>query len=112
MLKRLLFLIAFAIVASPLLYAQITTSSLTGTVTSSTQENLVGATIVATHLPSGTKYSTSARGAGEFIIANMRPGGPYLIEITFIGYETESINDIFLQLAESYVLRPVLTKAN
>ncbi len=105
-------MIAFAFVASPMLYAQITTSSLTGTVTSTTQENLVGATIVATHLPSGTKYSTSARGAGEFIIANMRPGGPYLIEITFIGYETERINDIFLQLAESYVLRPVMKKAN
>jgi hypothetical protein len=112
MLKRLLFLLAISVCLIPGLFAQVTTSSLTGSVLSTTDEPLVGATIVATHIPSGTKYTTSARGGGEFIIANMRPGGPYTIEVTFVGYSTERYENITLQLAESFVLRPVMRKAN
>ncbi len=108
----MLFLLVFAMLMAPRLYAQVTTSALTGTVRSATEEPLVGANIVATHLPSGTKYATSARGGGEFQIANMRPGGPYLIEVTFIGYDTERFENIFLQLAESFVLRPTMKKTS
>jgi hypothetical protein len=42
----------------------------------------------------------------------MRVGGPYLIEVTFVGHETERYNDVYLQLAESFILRPVLRKTN
>lgn len=66
MLKRKLILIV-AILASTFINAQITTSSIAGTVFSSTNEELVGASIVATHLPSGTKYSTISR-SGERLV--------------------------------------------
>ena len=72
MLKRILFLFALALMASPFLFAQITTSAITGTVKSNAEEPLVGASVVATHLPSGTKYATSSRGGGQFQIVNMR----------------------------------------
>ena len=111
MLKRILFLLVVALVASPLLFAQITTSAINGTVKNNADEPLVGATIVATHQPSGTKYSTVSRAGGQFSIQNMRVGGPYLIEITFVGYKTEKIEDVYLQLAESFQLTPALTKA-
>ena len=42
----------------------------------------------------------------------MRVGGPYLIEITFVGYKTEKIEDIYLQLAETIQLSPSLTKTD
>lgn len=112
MLKRIAFLFALAFMASPLLFAQITTSSLTGTVKGPGDDPLVGATVVATHLPTGTKYATSSRGGGQFLIANMKPGGPYTIEITFVGYDLEKIENVYLQLAESFVLAPVLKKTN
>lgn len=92
--------------------AQVTTSIITGSVKGAGEEPLVGATITATHLPSGTKYATSTRGGGTFLIANMRTGGPYLIEISFVGYETEKYNDVFLQLAESFVLTPNMKKTD
>ena len=60
--------------ASPLLFAQITTSAVNGTVKNNADEPLVGATIVATHQPSGTKYSTVSRAGGQFSIQNMRVG--------------------------------------
>ncbi|MBC7874333.1 MAG: TonB-dependent receptor [Ferruginibacter sp.] len=111
MLKRILFLFALAFMASTL-FAQITTSALTGTIRGVSDEPLIGATIVATHQPSGTKYATTTRGGGAFQIANMRVGGPYLIEVTFVGYDPEKFENIFLQLAESFVLTPSLKKTN
>lgn len=110
MLKRIIFLFAFALVASPFLFAQITTSALSGTVKSTTDEPLTGASIVATHLPSGTKYTTITRAGGTFSIQNMRVGGPYLIEVTFVGFKTEKVEDVYLQLGESFQLTPQLTK--
>lgn len=112
MLKRILFLFALAFMASPLVFAQITTSAISGTVKSTTDEPLAGASIVATHQPSGTKYTTATRAGGVFSIPNMRVGGPYLIEITFVGYKTERVEDVYLQLAESFQLAPLLTKTD
>ncbi|MCX6319869.1 MAG: carboxypeptidase regulatory-like domain-containing protein [Bacteroidetes bacterium] len=110
MLKRILFLFLTAFLVGSSLSAQITTSAIGGTVKSTTDEALTGATIVATHVPSGTKYVTVTRPGGVFSIQNMRVGGPYLIEITFVGYKTEKIEDVYLQLAESFQLTPVLSK--
>ncbi len=112
MLKRILFLFALALMASPLLFAQVTTSSINGTVKGSADEALVGATIVATHLPTGTRYATTSRGGGTFGIQNMKPGGPYLIEVTFVGHDPEKYENIFLQLAESFILNSNLKKTN
>jgi len=112
MLKRILFLFALALMASPLLFAQITTSSVTGTVKSTTDEPLVGATIVATHVPSGTKYTGISRGGGQFTIPNMRIGGPYLIEVTFVGYDKEKYEDVYLKLAEALLMDPFLKKTD
>ncbi len=112
MLKRILFLFAMVFMASPFLFAQITTSAINGTVKGGTDEPLVGATVVATHVPSGTKYATTSRGGGAFSIQNMRSGGPYLIEITFVGYDGDKIENIYLQLAESFVLNSVMKKTN
>ena len=83
MLKRILFAIVFGMAIVPAI-AQVTTSSITGSVKSkSNNESLAGATITATHVPTGTVYRTIARKDGSFDIHNVAPGGPYTIEITF-----------------------------
>jgi Carboxypeptidase regulatory-like domain len=110
MLKRIIPVIAFLIAMPFMVMAQITTSSISGTVTGTGNEVLAGASITATHLPSGTKYSTISRTGGVFNIQNMRVGGPYVIEITFVGYKAEKLEDITLQLAETFQLAPVLSK--
>ena len=112
MLKRILFFFTLALMASPLVFAQITTSSITGVVKNTSDEPMVGASVTATHLPSGTKYTTISRSGGVINIPNMQVGGPYLIEVSFIGFETEKYENVFLQLAESFSLNPQMKKTN
>ena len=112
MLKRILFFFALTLMVSPLLFAQVTTSSLNGTVKGGANgtETLTGATIVATHIPTGTKYSTTSKGGGSFSIQNMRPGGPYTIEITYVDHKPVTFTDVYLQLAESFILNSTMER--
>ncbi|PSL46466.1 TonB-dependent receptor-like protein [Chitinophaga niastensis] len=97
--RKLLF--TFSLLLTTLLtYAQVTTSSITGVVTDSKGQGLIGATVKATHTPTGTVYGTTTRNGGEFTIPNVRVGGPYKVEVSFISYGTETFNDIFLKLGE------------
>src|SRR5689334_13199056 len=54
--------------------AQVTTSSISGTVKSATGEALAGATVKAVHTPTGTNYTTVSSRDGIFNIVNMIPG--------------------------------------
>ncbi|MCE3282030.1 MAG: outer rane receptor for ferrienterochelin and colicin [Chitinophagaceae bacterium] len=83
--------------------SQTTTSAISGLVTGSGLP-LAGATIVATHEPTGTSYRTQSRTGGRFDISNMNPGGPYSVAVTFVGFATASKKDIHLNLGETYRL--------
>lgn len=89
--------------------AQVTTSSLTGGVAGSTGEAVAGATVKAVHQPSGTAYSVTTNESGRFNLANMRIGGPYHVEVTYVGQTPEVYEDIFLQLGQPYVLNVQFT---
>ncbi|MDO8993738.1 MAG: carboxypeptidase regulatory-like domain-containing protein [Daejeonella sp.] len=90
------------------LNAQVTTSSLSGTIRDS-KESLIGATIKATHQPTGTVYGSSSGVDGRFNIPNMRVGGPYLIVVSYVGYQSESFSEVILKLGEPFVLNVLLT---
>lgn len=80
--------------------AQVTTSSMNGFVTDSKGEPVIGATIVAVHTPSGTEYAVATNVSGRFNINGMRTGGPYTVEVSFIGMSTMKYEDIYLKLGE------------
>ncbi len=82
--------------------AQVTTSSISGIVLDEKGQPLTGATVEAKHNPSGTLYGVVANLEGHFFIQGMRTGGPYTLKVSFIGYRTKVINDITLQLGETY----------
>jgi len=82
--------------------AQITTSALAGLVTDDNGEPLLAATVKATHLPSGTIFGGITQENGRYIINNMRIGGPYAIEVAYIGYAGEQIEGIYLSLGQKY----------
>ena len=90
-------------------YAQVTSSSLTGSISDS-KESLIGATIKATHQPTGTVYGASTNADGRFTIQNMRVGGPYKIEVSYVGFQTQTNNEIYLKLGEAFVLDVKLTE--
>ncbi|WP_029284950.1 carboxypeptidase regulatory-like domain-containing protein [Pedobacter sp. R20-19] len=87
--------------------AQVTTSSMTGTIKDA-KGALPGASVKATHTPTGTVYSVSTNNDGRFTIGGMRVGGPYTVEISFVGYRPEKATDIYLKLGEPFVLNPIL----
>jgi outer membrane receptor for ferrienterochelin and colicin len=97
MMKRLL-LSAFLILSVLFTFAQVTTSSITGIVRGSKKELLAGATIRATHTPSGSIYTAVSTSDGRFTISGMRVGGPYKIEISYTGFGSKVYDDINLQL--------------
>ncbi len=109
MLKRITPLIVLLLLLSPfVMKAQITTSSITGTVKGAADEPLAGATVTAIHQPTGTKYATTTRAGGQFTINNMRVGGPYTIEISFVGFVTDKQEDVYLKLAEPFLFTTTL----
>jgi hypothetical protein len=85
-------------------YSQVTKSGMNGTVTSESGEALPGATVVAVHEPSGTQYGAVTNTDGYFNIQGMRPGGPYTVRVSYVGYSTATYTDITLLLGESFIL--------
>ncbi len=78
--------------------AQVTTSSMVGKVVDASGEPLIGATVIATHVPSGTQYGTTTAPNGRFSIPGMRVGGPYSVAVTYIGFQDYTHNNIYLSL--------------
>ena len=81
--------------------AQVTTSSMSGRISSST-ETLPGATVRATHLPSGTVYGAVTNMEGRFNLTGMRAGGPYRVEVSFVGFTTDVQEIPSLALGENF----------
>lgn len=102
MIKKLRFLaVAFLITIATVIQAQVTTSSMSGRVTD-VDGAVIGATVVATHTPSGTTYGTVTNMEGRYNLNGMRVGGPYTVEITYIGYGDNVAEGITLSLGENY----------
>ena len=106
MQKRFLFLVAMMLTLSLTIMAQITTSSMAGKVTldDANGEDVIGATVVAVHEPSGTRYTAVTNTSGRFSIQGMRTGGPYEVTVSYIGFQSKTLKGITLQLAETYNL--------
>ncbi|MBW8330442.1 MAG: carboxypeptidase regulatory-like domain-containing protein, partial [Prolixibacteraceae bacterium] len=110
MIKKISFLLVALIISSAtIMQAQVTTSSMGGRVTDA-EESVIGATVIATHTPSGTTYGTVTNMEGRFNLNGMRVGGPYTVVVTFIGYGAYTQNNITLSLGENYVMNVVLSE--
>ncbi|NCA85488.1 MAG: TonB-dependent receptor [Clostridia bacterium] len=112
-MKRSLLNLVFALAlvfAAQTVFAQVTTSAISGRVLGSDNESLPGATVIATHQPSGTQYGTITSGEGYFNLTGMRAGGPYSVEVSFVGYSKETFSDITLFLGQTFDLNVVLTE--
>ena len=102
MKKLLTFFVAM--IASISLMAQVTTSSISGKITDNNKSTLPGATIVATHTPSGSQYYAVADANGAYRLLNIRPGGPYTIEFRMVGFQTVKQEGITATLGETKIL--------
>ncbi|GAA0756637.1 hypothetical protein FHS52_000280 [Erythromicrobium ramosum] len=93
-------LAATTTIATPA-FAQETTSSVRGDVVDQNGNPIVGATVVVTHVPSGTKSTQTTDAAGGFNAAGLRLGGPVTVEVTADGFETASQEIGFLTAGQA-----------
>lgn len=103
--QRKLLFSALAILVSLISFAQVTTSSISGSVKDKNGAALEGATVTATHTPTGTVYTSISKKGGVFNIANARIGGPYKLKVEFVGQKAYEVEGFNLQLGEPFDLK-------
>ncbi len=104
----LIFLLLWCIGSS--LRAQMTTSGINGKVTAD-GDVLIGASVQAIHEASGTIYGTTTNMEGQYSLQGLRTGGPYLVEVSYVGFQKAVFKNITLQLGENYLLNVALTES-
>lgn len=91
-MKRIIFILI--IFLSVVGHSQVTSSAMSGTVKSSSGESLPAASVEVIHKPTGTKYFSTTDSKGGYAVQGIRPGGPYTVKVTYVGYKTTEITDI------------------
>jgi hypothetical protein len=75
----------------------VTTGNIAGTVTDTQGGVLPGATVTATHTPTGTTYEAVTGADGRFSILNVRVG-PYSVAVDMNGFKPEKEDNVDVQL--------------
>ena len=110
-MKRLLTLAVALLTISLTVVAQVTTSGITGAVMAGGEE-AIGATITAKHVPSGSVYRAVTNIDGHYTITGMKAGGPYEVEVSYIGFQTARFTDIQLALGQNAVVDATLSEGS
>jgi len=100
-LKQALSMLLVILITTIKVNAQETTAEIQGLITVG-NAGIAGANITAIHQPTGTKYVTTSRKDGRYNLSNLKIGGPYLLQVTYVGLKTEKQDDITLLLGQSY----------
>ena len=110
-MKRLLAITVALLTISLTVMAQVTTSGITGAVMAGGEE-AIGATITAKHVPSGSVYRAVTNIDGHYTITGMKAGGPYEVEVSYIGFQTAKFSDVQLALGQNAVVDASLSEGS
>ena len=80
--------------------AQETSSSIRGTVVSSSGTKVSGAEVTVFDTRTGATKTLTSNAGGDFTLRGLRVGGPYVIKVTS-QEGTKTINDVYLTLGEA-----------
>jgi hypothetical protein len=94
------FLIAVLFLSTNL-FAQETSSSLTGKVTDEKGTVIPNASIILKYEPTGAVSGSQTNSKGLFNLVNLRPGGPYTVTVSNSGFKAQKFENINLALAEN-----------
>ena len=111
MQKRLFMLVVTLLMMTVAAVAQVTTSGITGIVTAGGEE-AIGATVSAKHVPSGSVYRAVTNTNGRYTITGMRTGGPYEVEVSYIGYQSQKLTGYQLALGQNTVIDVALQEGS
>ena len=97
---------AFAVCAT----AQVTTSAMSGRVVDEAQQPVIGASVIAVHEPSGSRYTAVTNNDGRYTLQGLRTGGPYTVTISYLGYGKKTFEKLFLELGNTLPLNAEMPK--
>ena len=109
-MKRIIFILI--IFLSILGHAQVTTSAMSGIVKSNTGEALPGASVMVVHKPTGSRYFSTTGYDGGYAVQGLRPGGPYTVTVTYVGFKTTEITEINAPLGSNLNVNVVVQEAS
>src|SRR5438270_442769 len=110
--KFIIYVFCFLFLTTGISYSQETSATLSGHITDNKGVFLNGATVALKHQPTGTITTTQSNNKGIFYLTNLKPGGPYTITITYVGFKDITLNDINLGLGNNPNLDLNLESAN
>jgi len=106
-----LVLVALLSLSTMQVYAQgVTTAALNGVVTDENGGVLPAANVIAIHLPTGTQYGITTRTDGKYNLYGLRTGGPYEITVSFVGYTSKTVDEVYLALGQNLRIDFVLSE--
>ena len=106
MLKKIFLFSSVFCLSLPVFSDVDTTSGMRGTV------NVSGATVVAEHIPTGITKTTTTGSSGSFSLSFLPIGGPYTVKVSAPGYNSESIDGLFLNLGDPLSFGVTLTSTS
>jgi hypothetical protein len=80
--------------------AQATTGSIGGKLSGEHGVAISGASVRIIHEPTGTNYFSVSGKTGNFSVPNLSPGTAYVVEVSFLNYETQTRKEIIVNLGE------------
>lgn len=97
-------LMCFLFLTDTSVFAQETSGALTGRVQNVDGNAVAGASILAIHTPSGTRYSLATDKDGRYTLNNLRIGGPYTVMVSMVGMQSDTRSDIQVRLGAAQEL--------
>ena len=111
-MKRLTISYFFILMAYFVSAQGVTTSAMQGQIIDQSEETLIGATVMAVHIPTGTMYGTTTDENGYYRLDNMKVGGPYKITTSYVGQEDVVYDQVYLRLGEPLRLNVTLGESS
>ena len=81
--------------------AQETSATLNGNVFDERGGVITGASITVTHESTGNIINAQSNRKGIFVIPNLKPGGPYSIVVSFVGFTSQTLKEVNLTLGNN-----------
>ena len=101
---RLLPWVIGSLFAASAVFAQNTSSSLSGRIVDAAGQPVAGATVEIIHVPSGTSRTVVTDASGRYVAQGLRVGGPFEIKASDDHGEQADQPDVYLKLAEETTL--------
>ena len=94
---------------APLAWAQgVVSSGITGTVRDTGGKSIGGATLVATHTPTGTSYDAISGDSGRYNFRGLITGGPYTLAVSAAGFKPVQRTEVVTSLGQDIDLNFVI----